>query len=1061
MTTREELLELAPDPDHGRLTQLPAAVGVWKIGTFIADPDAGSGIVWHDLTEPVSEWRWKRGSNDPRGRYAATTPTLLLWAEDDSLATWNTDTSPRFGVHVDLDSGALMRGAVFRVVDDETVEWFTVWTGRVRYWGDAQDADGQVRFHQVHLRDFMTELVDAPIGAQVEEGWRPRLDDQLGAAVWAFGVDVYGAETEDDGGGAVPTVTLYDAPEADSAHAALNLTLDSAGLVWRTRPNGRLIVHPPPWDTFHAGKFADGGLAVTGTEWVPPILSRYPNGVVFSHLPVEEQAEVGFFLEVDGDSFGVAANADGVLNELLVNYSDGAGGTTPYAYDSAVSSGKHGRRPLPTRTWLAMEAAAVEEIVQSIVDSQAFTSRESGAIHTSIDAEGAFPAIALLDQFDPVSVITSSAPGRPVLTVEGTCRSIEHVVTFPDDGIIDWQATVLQDIDTFDVTAALLPVEDLAVTDNDEIYTEFGWTNPMQTIEPTETQVRIIQQSTQWLPIAYPTTGFAWFGGLLPDTTYTFEVRLIRRVDDIVTNASPARSVTFTTPVATTPTVPPGGDGSVVVLPDTDPGCVSEWRLQESDDGGETWTTVRSGDEDDLVWSDVYDAFVIDNSDYTFLDFHEYRHCVRTDCGDGFSDWSCDVAGEFDPNCATPAALIVAPFDDASLKVFVPKRCGVEILEAVSGVPGIQGPAWGGWTLNDDVDAWAVLSQPATNGIVAYGPAAIDALTGDASTGITVNLGTVPAVAEIIKLWQCAGIHIEAIRASSTTWTPRAKFFTAGGGSTTISGDPLNLDTEYTILVSHDVEAETGTLYVDGDEVAQTTTTGERINALPVWVMALPADSYATSAAVWDSVIVFAPTVLVTDDFNRADSTTDPGTPVGTISSGWDEESLGGSGGAWGISGNELYQATNRGGSGTRTHGVSVTVPATSVDISVDITAAQSGNVVTAGLYFRQATFNNYFRLVINRSSGGALGWFLQKCISGSFTTLASGTPGAATGTLRVTDDGSEITAYINGAQVAQVTDTALNTNAEQGICVSYVSTSGANSGTGWRFDNFIMTEFP
>jgi hypothetical protein len=854
MTTVAELIELAPAPAHGTRTQARYGTGEWRLCVEIADPSAGSSIEWHDITGPVASIRWRRGSNEPRGRYVGTSPVVEIWADDDRYAPWNPDTSPTFGVHVPFRQRPYMRAAIFRVVGGVTNMWFPLWTGRVRGWRDAQAALGNVRFHRVDVVDFVTELVNAPLAGQVQENWSNRLVDHFADAGWQYGLDIYGAETDDeDGSGIDPSILLDTVDAQDSAIAAIDLTADSAGVVWRTRPSGRAIVHPPPWDTFHASKFA-GAFTTTGDEWVNPLLAYYPNGVIFSFLPVDDQ--VPFYPEVDGQSFGIDSDADGIINELRVTYPDGMGGTTPYSYDDPVSAGVAGRRPLAARSWLTLDSSIVEELVQAQVDAQAYTDLIAAPLRTNLDEDGAFPAIALLDQFDPVTTIHSTRPGRQVITVVGPLRAIEHVIVPRiQDERIEWDVSAIIDVDQESIAEALLPVENLAIVAVDETYAEWSWTNPTQTITPTETQVRIIQQGSQWIPIVYPTTGFAWLG-IDPSTTYTFEVRLVRRVDDVITNVSPARSISFITDEPTVPVPVPGGDGSVVIIPDPpeEEGCEVEWRMEESDDGGETWTTVRSGDETDFVYSEEFDALILDNSDYTFIDNYLYRECVRWDCGDGFGAWQCQAVS-YNPNCSTPAALSTAPYDDASMQVFVPKICGDEILEAVSGVAGYRGPAFGAITNASD-DAFALAADAATSGLVAYGAAAIDNLTGDASIGITVSLGTVPDTGEIIGLWQCAGIHIEAVRASSTTWTPRAKFFTAGGGSATISGDPLDLDTEYVLLVTHDVSEETGTLYVDDAEVAQTTTTGVRINALPVWVMALPADSYATSAAVWSSVMV-------------------------------------------------------------------------------------------------------------------------------------------------------------------------------------------------------------
>lgn len=193
--------------------------------------------------------------------------------------------------------------------------------------------------------------------------------------------------------------------------------------------------------------------------------------------------------------------------------------------------------------------------------------------------------------------------------------------------------------------------------------------------------------------------------------------------------------------------------------------------------------------------------------------------------------------------------------------------------------------------------------------------------------------------------------------------------------------------------------------------------------------------------------------ITVTDSFDRADSTTS----MGNADTGQAWVPRAGSSAVWGIISNEAYQPTNGTGTNKYEH-ASIDVGASNIDMSVDITAAQAGNSVSGGIMFRYTGITDYWDFIFNRSGAGALGWFLQYRTAGGFTTIASGTPGAITGTLRIVDNGvNSITAYINGASVATSSNTTHAGGTRQGIMCRYSSSGGANSGTGWRHNNYSM----
>lgn len=843
MTTLAELIAEDPDPTFGRaVPEIVYGTGTWRIAFMIANPRAGASVAWHDLTGPVSSMAWTRGAAAARGRFQAVEPTVLINAVDDRYAPWNPDTSSTFGVHVPLRAGLLMRASVFRVVDDAVDLCFHLFTSRVRRWRDQQAANGGYRFHRVDGIDLMSYLVQAPAGANTSEGWKQRIDDVLSDADWPFGADIYGAETSD----ASTTLQLPERDAQDSAIAEVDATLDPVGLTWRTRASGKFIAHPWPWDSFHADLFG-GMTTIVGSEYTSPIETYYPGGPTFSYLAAD--GEVQFVTEPEGQSFGVDSDLENVANEWTITHpvdvTNLASGYTVSAYDDAVSAGYFGRRAIPAASWLAEN----DTVQQDMVDAFAYTDLTAAPLAIDIRHANVFPAIAVLDHLDPCEIRHASRPGRTELTVSGSLRQISHEIRVWGPNVL-WRANVQTDIDAESTATPLNPVQNLAVnTPVTENYAEFTWTNPSQTTTPTETQVRITGLSTTWLDLAYPGTGAAGFDwlSLAPSTLYEFEVRLVRRVNDVIVAVSPARSVVFQTASPTVPVYVPGGGGTISI-PTGEYSCDTiEWKLEESSDGGSSWSTVDSGDDSDFDAEDILDL-----SAFSFVSGRLYRVCTR--CDGTMDAWDCSDI--FQVECDAPGALSSAPFNDASLEIFVPKICDGEIYEAVADALGYRGPAFGQIT-NASNGEYALMSDGSQGGIVAYGPAdATIGLTDDASYGITVSLGNVPASGSPIALWRCGGMQIEALYESSTTWRVRARTFIASGGSiTTTSSDPLNLDTEYVVLVTHDVSEQDVTLYVDGTEAA-TGTAGTRNAGLAVWVITLPADSYATAAAVWSSMDV-------------------------------------------------------------------------------------------------------------------------------------------------------------------------------------------------------------
>lgn len=189
---------------------------------------------------------------------------------------------------------------------------------------------------------------------------------------------------------------------------------------------------------------------------------------------------------------------------------------------------------------------------------------------------------------------------------------------------------------------------------------------------------------------------------------------------------------------------------------------------------------------------------------------------------------------------------------------------------------------------------------------------------------------------------------------------------------------------------------------------------------------------------------------LVSDSFDRADSTTS----LGTADSGqvWTAHS-----GTWGISSNKGYLASTTGQAAA-----SVDAGASDVEVSADITLSPTTDRADAGLVFRLADDSNYLLALINKVTGSnSIQLFKRQ--AGSFTHLASvGSQGHVNGTtydLRVVANGSSIEVFRDDTSVLTHTLsgadlTTFGSNTRHGLRVHRGST--ADDG-GTRFDNFLV----
>lgn len=853
MTTLAELIDADPDDEWGYpVPELQFGGGTWRFAFMIADQGAGSSVQWYDLTGPVSQVTWTRGSSSPRGRFEAIEPAVQINAIDDTYAPWNSDTSGVFGTHVPLRAGRLlMRASVFRVSGTTVNLHIPLFTARVRRWSDAQASGGGYRFHRVDGIDLMSYLVQAPIGAQNYEGWYNRITDLLSDADWPFGSSIYGAQTADS----TTTLVLSNQAAADSAITAIDAALDPVGITWRTTAKGEFVAHPYPWDTFHAGLFASTTETIVGSEWTAPIETYYPTGPTFAYNAGPD--EVQFTTEVEGGSFGINSDIENVANEWQITHpvvtTNLDSGFTTSAYDDAVSGGRYGRRAIPAASWLAEN----DTVLQDFIDASAYTDLTAAPMTIDVRNEGVFPAIALLDHFDPCEIRHSSQPGRTEVTVGGSIRQVAHTMTKFGPHLL-WSAVVQVDVDTEATSSPLNPVTNLAVVPPvTDTMAGFSWTNPSQTVTPTGTQVRIPGVSALWVDLPYPGTGSQskdWLF-LNPSTFYEFEVRLIREVNGAITHVSPTRSVAFTTAAPTVPIVDPTDPGGETIIIPTDPGGCEEidWKLESSDDGS-AWTLVDSGDESDFT--DVDGELQLDLSAQSWTAGLLYRVCTRTACDPpGVGSYVCSEP--FQPDCATPAQLSEAPFDDASLKLYIPQVCGATIEDAVSDLPVSLGPDYAGVGY-DDASEYVLLSS-SDGGVVCYGDSENLPLTdGDRSIHWRGKFDT--AAAEDI-LWRVGRLRLAVVNSSGLKFAAIKSF--SGGSITAVGTTTVADDTEYDVYATWDRDTATVAIIVDGVEEDTAEDAAAYVNTpnLPSYSARLPASSWGTDYAVWESVLTeFGPT---------------------------------------------------------------------------------------------------------------------------------------------------------------------------------------------------------
>lgn len=175
---------------------------------------------------------------------------------------------------------------------------------------------------------------------------------------------------------------------------------------------------------------------------------------------------------------------------------------------------------------------------------------------------------------------------------------------------------------------------------------------------------------------------------------------------------------------------------------------------------------------------------------------------------------------------------------------------------------------------------------------------------------------------------------------------------------------------------------------------------------------------------------------LLQDNFDRANSTTSPGSPqVGgpyTASTG-----------TWGINSNQLYLAT-------LAVGVLLAPGASDVDFYATLPLAQSGSTgPSGGLVVRAADSSNY--LFVARNATGTVA--VQRLVAGAATALSPDFPSAINDVLRLVCIGRAVYFCINHICVWEMDDSRYDAAATQ------LGFRNSGSGSTFRWDNALAVD--
>ena len=229
-------------------------------------------------------------------------------------------------------------------------------------------------------------------------------------------------------------------------------------------------------------------------------------------------------------------------------------------------------------------------------------------------------------------------------------------------------------------------------------------------------------------------------------------------------------------------------------------------------------------------------------------------------------------------------------------------------------------------------------------------------------------------------------------------------------------------------------DMESSTLYQDVSAAASTI---EVVNETGLeWSSAASDfDVIVDSERMTVTSVANASSAYTTDSFNRADSTTTPGSTDGGTAFTWSEEL-----GTWGISSNQAYITASANSYMTIDVGES-----DFEEVSVDVTVLAA--TAEAWINFRYSDGNNRWRW------GGEIATDarLEKVVAGAVTTYTPDVNGsdweiAQGDTLMVRAHGSVIECFINGKHAITISDSFNDTATEVGLQTELTST---------RFDNF------
>jgi hypothetical protein len=424
----------------------------------------------------------------------------------------------------------------------------------------------------------------------------------------------------------------------------------------------------------------------------------------------------------------------------------------------------------------------------------------------------------------------------------------------------------------------LLPVENLAVSDGPTHNSvSIEWTNPPQpSIEPTEVQVRLANETAIWTVYPYPTTDVSW-GALNDDFEYLAQVRLVRRVDGEVTDLSSVESLGFTTEAAPIgePAPDPGGtDGDTIFpinIPIGNPGtvgsddCWFRWELFILNQDTLAWTTTGiDGEEDGTITSFSYDLATLDPTRVYRFEFTEVCNGVDGDTTIGgpfvgLGDWGATcggITGSASSGFTAVADAIwgfpeMCTVDDGERQALVDSVTGVEISEGAAFGLAYHDPD-GEWVVLADGDGGPVLLVPSADVETALVAGADHSIAFD----IRADGAWTPTNGAVRALEVYGFNHAIQLVETATGWKIRVRYLTSSGFFTLDSAEIPTDTAWHSVAVTWD-DSGTKLIYIDGN-VSATGGNGVQLAGAvtPTIVSSLPPNWTTRKHYGWDRVII-------------------------------------------------------------------------------------------------------------------------------------------------------------------------------------------------------------